>query len=252
MEVFHGDEGLDPVEVEDFRYRSRVAVRLPDQRMVFEERAVERKRPALADKTHVGEGLLDDHAPRVSRHDEDEVEVPVPHFADRPLLRRATDTLGDLRHRAQPLRERLDGQRLVRVIRQSAPSPSTSRRADPAPTRLAAPSFLPVPVHSSPHIFPILCCGRRPRSGGGAYSLKPLHQRECALSVRSPCHLGVSTPSRRRRAKCAGYPRRAAPDGRGTVPPGPRPSVRGPHPRRLAIDWRRCRTRGSDGRDVSH
>ena len=65
---------------------------LPDQRMILEERTLERQWPALADQPDIGQRLLDDHRfSAVARADDskDQVQVAVADlFAQQRLARR--------------------------------------------------------------------------------------------------------------------------------------------------------------------
>ena len=69
----------------------RVAAVL-DQRLVLEEGAVERQRPAFAHQPHIGQRLLDAEAAGRAAHQEDEVQIAVAHFLHAPAAGRAAET----------------------------------------------------------------------------------------------------------------------------------------------------------------
>jgi len=72
------------------------------QAFVLEKSALERHRPAFADKSHIGQRLLDADAARRSPDQEDEVQVSIADFADLPIDRAAAQPRRDLR---QPRKE---------------------------------------------------------------------------------------------------------------------------------------------------
>ena len=61
-QILHDDERLALVEVIDCGHAAGIARGLPRQRVIFEERALQRQRPAFADQPHIGQRLLDDDA----------------------------------------------------------------------------------------------------------------------------------------------------------------------------------------------
>ncbi len=77
-QILHDDQRLRLVEEENLRHHTGSTRSLAHQRVVFEEGAFQRQRPALADKANIGQGLLDDRRAFAARDDEHEVEVPSP------------------------------------------------------------------------------------------------------------------------------------------------------------------------------
>ncbi len=64
---------------------------LMGERQMFIVRTRERQRPALADQAHIGQRLLDGDCAVLASYDEDEVEIAVAYFADRPVRRRSAE-----------------------------------------------------------------------------------------------------------------------------------------------------------------
>jgi hypothetical protein len=64
---------------------------------VLEEGALQRHRPAFADKPHIGQGLLDADAACRPPDQEDEVQVSVADLADLPITRLPAQPGGDVR-----------------------------------------------------------------------------------------------------------------------------------------------------------
>ena len=73
------------------RQPRRVAAVL-DQRLVLEEGALQRQRPAFADQPHIGQRLLHREAAGRAAHQEDEVQIAVAHFLHPPAVGRAAET----------------------------------------------------------------------------------------------------------------------------------------------------------------
>ncbi len=86
-QILHDDQRLAFVEMIDRRHRARRSRLLPGQRVVFEEGALQRQRPAVADQADIGQGLLDDGSSRGAFDDEDQVEIAVADLADLPASR---------------------------------------------------------------------------------------------------------------------------------------------------------------------
>ena len=63
-QILHDDQRLAFIEMIDRRHRAGRARLLPGQRVIFEEGALQRQRPAVADQADIGQGLLDDGAHR--------------------------------------------------------------------------------------------------------------------------------------------------------------------------------------------
>ena len=84
-QILHDDQRLRLVEMVNSRHRARAGpALLPDQRMVLEERTLERQRPALADQPDIGQRLLGDDAADRAFDDEDQVQIAVSDLADGP------------------------------------------------------------------------------------------------------------------------------------------------------------------------
>ena len=83
-QILHDDQRLAFVEMIDRRHRARRARLLPGQRVVFEEGALQRQRPAVADEPHIGQRLLDDGGALVALDDEDQVQIAVADLAHLP------------------------------------------------------------------------------------------------------------------------------------------------------------------------
>lgn len=110
----HDDQRLLLVEMEDLRHLAGRARSLARQRVVFEEGALKRQRPALADKAHIGQGLLDDQAAFVAVDDEHQVEVAIADLADAPCGRIVSETGAQRLQPTQPRAQRFGIQRLER------------------------------------------------------------------------------------------------------------------------------------------
>ncbi len=110
LQVLHDDERLLLVEMEHGRHHAGRALLLPAQSLIFEERAPERQRPALADQAEIGQRLLDDDRAAGPLDDEDEVQVAVADLAHVPARDVGADALAHHRDRAEPRRQRLGGQ----------------------------------------------------------------------------------------------------------------------------------------------
>src|SRR5690606_18394938 len=113
-EKLHDDQRLLLVEMEDLRHLPRRAGGLTRQRVIFEEGALERQRPAFADKADVRQRLLDDHAALGAVNDEYQVEIAVADFTDAPSGRIASETGPQCAQPTQPRAERFGIQRLER------------------------------------------------------------------------------------------------------------------------------------------
>ena len=112
-QIFHGDERLGLVEMIDVWRAAGIARRLPRQRVIFEERAFQRQRPALADEAHIGKRLFDDDAAARALDDEDEIEVAVADLAHAPASRRRVEPLADRLDPFEAVRQGVDGEGLV-------------------------------------------------------------------------------------------------------------------------------------------
>ncbi len=112
----HDDERLGLVEMQDLRHHAGRPRLLPGQRVVFEEGALERQRPAVADEPHIGQRLLDHDRARRTLDDEDEVEVAVADLAHLPGRAVGADRGGKRADTAEPDRQGLDRQRLERIL----------------------------------------------------------------------------------------------------------------------------------------
>jgi hypothetical protein len=113
-QAFHDDQRLILVEMQYLRGPlpgSTASCRI--SAWYSKEGALERQRPAVTDKAHIGQRLLDDHRSRAALDDEDEVEVAVAHLGHVPKLRRAADGRGDGRQPGQPCRQGLGAQGFV-------------------------------------------------------------------------------------------------------------------------------------------
>ena len=64
----------------DRRCEPRRVAAVLDQRLVLEEGALQRQRPAFADQPHIGQRLLHAEAAGRAAHQEDEVQIAVAHF----------------------------------------------------------------------------------------------------------------------------------------------------------------------------
>ena len=109
-QVLHDDERLGFVEVVDLRHQAGRARLLPGKRMVLEEGALERQRPALADQPHIGQRLLDDRSALVALDDEDQIEIAVADFTDVPASGSAADARRQRLYAAEARLQGFDGQ----------------------------------------------------------------------------------------------------------------------------------------------
>jgi len=115
-EIFHDDQRLRFVEVIDLGHRARITLGLADERVILEKGALQRQRPGIAHEAHIGKRLLHDHRAPGAFHDEDEVEVAVPHLADIPLAGVGPEPFGHGAHMAQPLGQCFACQRFIGCI----------------------------------------------------------------------------------------------------------------------------------------
>lgn len=97
LEQLHDDKRERLIVVQHIRHERGRQPGLLRQRQIFVMRARQRQRPALADKPHVRQRLLDGNAARRSLDNKHEVEVAVADLADRPRSRRTAETGRDLR-----------------------------------------------------------------------------------------------------------------------------------------------------------
>jgi hypothetical protein len=104
-QILHDDQRLRLVEEENLRHHTGSTRSLAHQRVVFEEGAFQRQRPALADKANIGQGLLDDRRAFAARDDEHEVEVAVADLLDGPVRNVPADLLPESGIAAEPMRQ---------------------------------------------------------------------------------------------------------------------------------------------------
>ncbi len=91
VEVGHHGERQRLVEMEELGHVRRYHRALRTERLMLEEGATHRQRPALTDQPHIGQRLLQHHAALGPFDHEDQVEIAVAHFADLPVRRLAAE-----------------------------------------------------------------------------------------------------------------------------------------------------------------
>ena len=92
----------------DRRCEPRRVAAVLDQRLVLEEGALQRQRPAFADQPHIGQRLLDAEAAGRAAHQEDEVQIAVAHLVHLPRGGGAAETRAERRVSGEIGREALD------------------------------------------------------------------------------------------------------------------------------------------------
>lgn len=112
----HDDERLGFVEEIDLRHETGVTRCLALQGMIFEIGALQRQRPAFADKAHIGQRLLDDGSAPVAGDDEDQIEVAVADFLNAPARKVRPDFFSQDGVAAEFFRQRRSAQRLEDLL----------------------------------------------------------------------------------------------------------------------------------------
>ena len=98
LQQLHRRQHHGRVEMVDRGREPRRVAAVLDQRLVLEEGALQRQRPAFADQPHIGQRLLDAEAAGRAAHQEDEVQIAVAHFVDAPAVGRAAETCAERRN----------------------------------------------------------------------------------------------------------------------------------------------------------